>query len=71
MDVYVSGDKRNISQFLIKEYGTPVIHNKVPGKTEYYVWKRNQIAIIYQHDDNDEDVLLHFMPANLVTVSYR
>lgn len=71
MDVYVSGDKRNISQFLIKEYGTPVIHNKVPGKMENYAWKRNQIAIIYQHDDNEENVLLHFMPANLVTVSYR
>ena len=71
MDVYVSGDKRNISQFLIKEYGTPVIHNKVPGKMENYAWKRNQIAIIYQHDDNDEAVLLNFMPANLVTVSYR
>lgn len=71
MDVYVSGDKRNISQFLIKEYGTPVIHNKVPCKMENYAWKRNQIAIIYQHDDNDEDVLLNFMPADLVAVSYR
>lgn len=28
-------------------------------------------TIIYQHDDNDEAVLLNFMPANLVTVSYR
>lgn len=71
IDIFVKGDKRNIAINLVGEFGSPIMHQSDPGRMQNYIWKKDNIAIIYQHDDNEKNVLLHFYPASQVTVAYK
>lgn len=71
INIYVSGDKRNVAMNLVKEFGAPVIQQRDPGRMQYYVWKRGDICILYQHDDNEKSVMLDFCAANMVGMLYK
>lgn len=71
INIFVNGDKRNIAMNLVKEFGAPVIQQRDPGRMQNYIWKRGDICIIYQHDDNEKNVMLDFCGANMVGILYK
>ncbi len=71
LSMFVEGDNRNIAMNLVEEFGTPRLQGSVPGKMQHYLWRKGKIVIVYQHDENEENVLLDFCSPNDVSIGIK